>query len=58
MTGGVATQRATNKRRESAEHQAKLDRIREQIASGELVVRRATAEERRRFRREREQSSG
>jgi hypothetical protein len=49
-------QRAINKRRESAEHQAKRDRIREQVASGELVIRKATAEERRRFKREREQS--
>lgn len=55
--GSVTTQRERNKRRESTEHQAKLDRIREQVASGELVVRKATAAERRRWQQEREQRS-
>lgn len=51
-------QRAINKRRESAEHQAKLDHLREQVASGELVIRKATAAERRQWQREREKRSG
>jgi anti-sigma28 factor (negative regulator of flagellin synthesis) len=56
--GSVSSQqRAINKRRESAEHQAKLDRLREQIASGGLVIRQATAAERRQWQREREQRS-
>jgi hypothetical protein len=55
--GSVTNQRAINKHRESAEHQAKLDRIREQVASGELVIRKATAAERRRWQQEREQRS-
>jgi len=59
MTGVVAGhQRATNQRRESAERKARVDRIAQQVKAGELVIRKATAEERRRFRREREQSSG
>jgi len=52
----VTSQRATNKQRESREHQEKLDRIAQQVKAGELVIRKATAEERRRFQLERERS--
>jgi hypothetical protein len=55
--GCVTSQRAINKLRESDERQAKRDRIREQVASGELVIRKATAAERRRWQQEREQRS-
>ena len=51
----ASQQRAINKRRETAAHQAKLDEIREQVASGKLVIRQATAAERRQWQREREQ---
>jgi hypothetical protein len=55
-TGAVANQQRTiNKRRESAERRSKRDRIREQIQSGELRVRKATAAERRQWQQEREQ---
>jgi len=50
------SQKTINKRRESAEYQAKLERIAQQVKAGELVIRKATAQERRRFKREREQS--
>ena len=57
-TDSVApSQRRINKTRESAERQAKRDRIKAQVASGELVIRRATAAERRQWQREREQRS-
>ena len=52
------SQRAINRRRESAEHQAKLERIREQVASGELVIRKATAAERRAWQQERANRRG
>jgi hypothetical protein len=48
--GSVTNQRAINQRREAGERQAKRDRIREQVASGELVIRKATAAERRQWR--------
>ena len=45
------------RRRESAEYQAKLDHIREQVASGELTIRKASAAQQRRWQQEREQRS-
>jgi anti-sigma28 factor (negative regulator of flagellin synthesis) len=51
----AANQRTRNQTRVSAERQAKLDRIREQIESGQLRVRQASAAERRQWQREREQ---
>jgi len=49
---------AINRRhRENADYQAKLDQIKNQVASGSLKIRKATAAERRQWQREREQRS-
>lgn len=50
----MTTQRSINLSRQAAERQAKLDRIREQVASGELRIRQATAAELRRWREQRD----
>jgi len=45
----------TTREREQEAHQAKLDRVHEQVASGELVIRRMTAAERAKWATQRRQ---
>jgi hypothetical protein len=48
-------QRTTRRRRETAQRRERLERIREQVAAGTLVIRQATDAEREAWEREREQ---